>query len=902
MKPTLTLLTALPIATLSWSAAAASLDLIRDSRPAAAIVIPVDADPAQKYAADQLRSYLAKATGAKLAIATEDAAPAEGTLIFVGQTKAAREAGVTTDALKHDGCRMTVKNGRLFLLGVDARVPNGEESAKFSPTDGRAHGTIRAVTKFLEDVVGVRWYLPSPEGEFIPEVKTVSVPDTLDVSFSPDLSMCNTVFLEGSKMAQWANNERRGVMRQREYGGHSWPVHVPAEKYFAAHPEYFAMNERGERDPTKYGHVCTSHPDVRRIMLEEMRKTFDAGYDCVQLGQSDSWKACLCPECQKRYGDGRLPASDEHPGERVWDLHAWLCEELHKSHPDKFVRLMLYGPTKFPSRRVQKLSPNVIAEFATVDPADASWRGVFRQGVVYDYVFVGNTKPSTFIPAVSPAWLKERARRFHAHGVIGIYQGSRTAACRVLGGPSYYAFAKLAGDADFDVDRMLTDYCTTVYAEAAPQMEQFFQLFHSRSGMTLENSGGHPMRIDRLRFSEGYLVEDTLCALYPPAVIQRMDKLLTRGEATAKSLRAKGWLRTLHDEFDGLKTLAEMLAAKRAFELHRTKETLLAVKEKVEAFEAWRMRIVNLSKDPDHIARWFPGHNLLCVDLLSRGDATTWSRLYYGRTQILPLELAAIVKGERSVRGEGLGSSLGDRQVIEPLNWNFDEKLARLGQPEEEPQIVVRRTAAKPGPASADDDPVWKNAPLASLPRFKGIDGLRDKTAVQAIYDDEALHVRFVCREPSIAMMKLDPVPRDGNVYSLDGVDVFLFPGRSSRRFMQFSAAPVEGALFDARKGYIEDTADPRYDQKDVEWNAGWTTTFALDRDKQRWTLVMTIPFASLGVKPPAAGDTWTGNFTRVRRAEGGTQLFSWIPDAFSDPKFFGEWLFADEKGQGNGK
>ncbi len=116
--------------------------------------------------------------------------------------------------------------------------------------------------------------------------------------------------------------------------------------------------------------------------------------------------------------------------------------------------------------------------------------------------------------------------------------------------------------------------------------------------------------------------------------------------------------------------------------------------------------------------------------------------------------------------------------------------------------------------------------------------------------------------------MKLDPVTRDGNVYSLDGVDVFLFPGRSSRRFMQLSAAPVEGALFDARKGYIEDTADPRYDQKDVEWNAGWTTTFAPRSGKQRWTLVMTVPFASLGVKPPTVGDTWTGNFTRVRRAK----------------------------------
>ncbi len=141
--------------------------------------------------------------------------------------------------------------------------------------------------------------------------------------------------------------------------------------------------------------------------------------------------------------------------------------------------------------------------------------------------------------------------------------------------------------------------------------------------------------------------------------------------------------------------------------------------------------IVNLSKDPDHIARWFPGH-----DLPVRRPAFQRRRHNLGADSIRTHEdsatgTASIVKGERSLGGEGIGSTLGDRQVAEPLNWNFDEKLARLGKPEEEPQIIVRPHRGETGPASAEDDPVWKNAPLAIMPRFKSLDGLRDKTTVR---------------------------------------------------------------------------------------------------------------------------------------------------------------------------
>ena len=93
-----------------------SLQLVADGQPKATIVIPQTARYWTKTAVGWLQQYVEKATGAKLAIVTENAAPA-GTLISIGHTQMAAKAGVTTDGLKWDGGRMVGKDGHLFLIG-----------------------------------------------------------------------------------------------------------------------------------------------------------------------------------------------------------------------------------------------------------------------------------------------------------------------------------------------------------------------------------------------------------------------------------------------------------------------------------------------------------------------------------------------------------------------------------------------------------------------------------------------------------------------------------------------------------------------------------------------------------------------------------------------------------------
>ena len=78
------------------SAGAGDLSLAVRGAPAAyAIVVPADASPSQKYAAEELRDYTEKMTGVKLPIAT-DAAPLPAKAILIGETKYSR--GLVSDA------------------------------------------------------------------------------------------------------------------------------------------------------------------------------------------------------------------------------------------------------------------------------------------------------------------------------------------------------------------------------------------------------------------------------------------------------------------------------------------------------------------------------------------------------------------------------------------------------------------------------------------------------------------------------------------------------------------------------------------------------------------------------------------------------------------------------------
>ena len=874
------------LAVTAFSLSAEALDLVKDGKPRAMIVVADDAGPWQTWAAGWLQSYLRRATGATLSIVKESEAP-KGTLISVGRTRLSKQAGIRTDDLQWDGCKLVVKGRVLYLIGRDMK-PLATCRSPYNVRAAGAQGTAKAVTTFLEDHVGYRWFIPSPQGTVTPDVRDVSVPDNLNKVWKPAIAY--TSYSARYEPAGSIAVTQRIAMLRRGYGGHSWPVHVSEKDYLKDHPEYFRLTEAGKRSGAK-GHLCTSNRAVWRIIRDKIRAEFDKGYDVVQLGQSDGWRPCLCPECMKMDSHrSSATITPDNPCNKVWDMHTWIINECRKSHPNKKVMIMIYGPTCWPSKKWDKLPDNVIGEIAPLTPERlAAWKGKVPAITNWIYWWHACTMNSVFVPAVSPEFLQRKLREFREMKVVGM-TGSPQFNWG-MGGPAYYAFWKLCGDPDLDTDALVRDYCRGVYGKAARPMRRFFSLFHSRSGYTIA--------LKNMRIRNSYNAEDAFTLLYPPKVVNQLDRLLKKAEGMAESERSTGWVKHTRLCFDGLKFVSMMFTTKRAFEANPTRANLMAVKAAVDVFEAWRERV--LFYDLAEAKTWFPDHHRFCAALLTEGSNVNYNKYHYSARETYGA-IAAIRAGKKRIRGLGIGSTLGARQLRGPITWDFGRMLANLGKPVQEKAVVVKLAKRPPRIDGRLDPAEWKGAAVLRFEPYRSPGGIIKEnafTTVRLLYDTGRLYAGYECVEPKLEKLKLKSVGHDGSVYSNDEVEMFLNPDtESSTKFMQFMASPVKDAYYDARLGFVTDTLDPNYGKRDLRgWNPTWRYAWHIDKPGKRWTLEMAIDFATLGVPPPKPGDTWTGNFARVRRTDG-ADLFAWCAEAFGNPETFGELRFEDPSGR----
>ena len=623
-----------------------ALSLVHGGQPVSTIVIPAGGDVwTVQLAANYIQEYVRKATGAELPIVSEDQSPA-GNLISVGHTLLAAEAGITTDGLELDSCRLVAKDNVLFLIGRD-----GSDDNATTP-----RGTCRAAVTFLEKQLGVRWFIPSlvydhPPCEIVPETMDIDVPGTLDETVASKFAyVLSGPYFTQHHPSHIANHSCIKI-RMWTVGGHTWGVWVPVEEYFNEHPEYFALID-GQRSSNPHNYLCMSNPEVRSIMLSEIRALFDQGYDWVQLGNSDGMTyanaACKCGLCEPLdtwsvMGASNFPLEllQQHPPERIHLAHKWLVDECRASHPDKTVQLLMYQPTRMPSLVFGAFGDNVVGENAISDfnmfkQICEAWRGKVRGLTSYVYWEATNILPLGILPTITPASVAEELQYYHANSVVGIYYcHNRLGKNWGLWGPVYYTVSRLMGDPGLDADDLVNEYCTGVYGETAATMKTFFDLLYDR--------------IDTIQPEAGIAMKDRFLLYYPPAFVSQMEGLLAGAEASATTAKSRGWLRLTRGYFDYVKTLSAMFDAEKAFLGDPTRAALLKVRNRVGAFEAYRERILSYAGDTDYWYRWHPMYIFLNQYLMS--DQTQL------HTQNVP------------------GTPAANGQITEPLTWDIEEML-----------------------------------------------------------------------------------------------------------------------------------------------------------------------------------------------------------------------------------
>ncbi|MGC9317272.1 MAG: DUF4838 domain-containing protein [Armatimonadota bacterium] len=469
------------------------MTLVAGGEPRGAICLPADPSPAERFAGDEIQTYIARITGATVPI--QDSPAADGPTVFVGR-QAANEpfrARIGPADPPEEGLIVACEGRSVHLVGTGDR------------------GTVYAAYSFLESELGCRWYMPGEIGEQLPRARTVAVAELQRIE-TPSFR-----FRRGIDFTpQWGVRQRANVGDPQfgeqvgglyeHYGGHIYHELVPTEQYMPEHPEYFCLiRGRRMRNANHAGQLCTSNPEVINIAARRIIDYFRTHPDCTvhSLMPNDGMgRWCQCQRCQRmmqQLGSDARVVSDlkQVPvvSDRVVLFSNRVAEQVAREFPDRYLAILAYADYTKPPL-VVKPHPNLIIYLCRYRPACYvhplggevecpknreyteildNWLELSDNIGVYTYVYTG---ASQFLP-----W--PYARRFardlvfyRDRGVRDLMHQSNYQAYGQL--PlTYYLMAKFSWNADQDLEAVIDEFYEGFYGPAAQPLRAMDDYMHA---------------------------------------------------------------------------------------------------------------------------------------------------------------------------------------------------------------------------------------------------------------------------------------------------------------------------------------------------------------------------------------------------------------------------------------
>ena len=471
----MTRLLAIPLL-LATAAPAAAIDLVKDGKPIATVVI--DTPPAPKtpgkgkkraaapageaQAARVLVDWVKKITDAELPVAGK---AGDGPAIYVG--KAAVRAGLKLDDIDsptREGVRIVVDENRVLIGGQS-------EAA-----------TLKAVCRFLEEL-GCRYFMDTPLGEVFPRTRDLSVKATT-ITEKPGLLARNP------KGPSWRGGywkEWNGAGGEDFAHGHSWGRYIP-KGTFAEHPEYFAMGADGKRKDGDW--LCTSNAGARELFARQVIATIQAGTKNPSISPPDGRGYCQCEQCKAQDDPKAIEPSSGSiaMSNRYADFFDAVGRRVAKECPDSVLSFYVYADYTQPPTVEKKLSPNLCAVIAPIrycrlhafgDPICPSrkqqvemvdgWAKVASRLGYYNYMYnLADATLPMFKYTPCRVEFPELARRGLAFMTIEVLSNWH------LYGPQIYLSLRLAYDPKADAAAIFDDYCEKFYGPAAKPMKAYW--------------------------------------------------------------------------------------------------------------------------------------------------------------------------------------------------------------------------------------------------------------------------------------------------------------------------------------------------------------------------------------------------------------------------------------------
>ncbi len=462
---------------------AAEIVLAHDGQSDYRIVIANGASESTRYAAAELQMFLAQISGAKLPITSDHEATAAHEIILGQSSHLEKLApGIDFKALGDEGYVIRTAGPHLLIAG------------------GGLRGNLYGVYGLLEDHFGCRWFAPGVSR--IPKQNQVAL-GPLDETKVPVLEYREPYVyecLDGDWCARNRMNSGSAPLEARHGGKvcfakglfvHTFSRLVPPEKYFAAHPEYFALV--GGKRQSGYAQLCCTNEEAIRLCTEAIRAAMRAQPDAAvfSVSQNDTDMHCECPRCQ---AFAREEGTQAAP---VLNLVNRVAEAVEKEFPGKAIETLAYHWSRRPPRQMRP-RPNVIIRLCSIEccfshplaicdcPANRAfcedlraWSKVAPRLWVWDYAVDFD---HYLLPFPNQRVYKPNIRLFVANHVKGIFeQGAHKTPHSELAALGGYLTAKLLWNPDYDEETAVGEFLEAYYGKAAGRVRAYLALLHDRA-------------------------------------------------------------------------------------------------------------------------------------------------------------------------------------------------------------------------------------------------------------------------------------------------------------------------------------------------------------------------------------------------------------------------------------
>lgn len=493
--------------------------LVLEGKPSAIVVSADNPNPIAKLAIKELLEHVKISTGITLEVITESEAHSRSKALvnrlFIGQTKSAESAGLELKALGPDAYYLKKTGNDFFIIGL-------ENNLKYSDRSGK-NGTLYGVYHVIEKAMGVRWLWPGDLGRHIPNHNSIFL-EALQEKVEPKLEWRefrirhlerqlkkydpNIERLAFSKKGLDNYYQELKVFLRRHRVGHSYPkiwvTHNSLfNKQFKKHPDWFAMNDKGERvGPT----LNVANTELQRFLATK-NPDKNPSQPHIMIGEADNSLYCHSPESMA--WDSPLPSNWNNYKYRVTsNRYARFAVKvrdialINRPKDDFLVTMFIYmkyfhAPTIDIDMRgihgsfcpwFQGINPWYPMSKQSHQFIKDTWLGWKKTGI--DLAYRPNYLLGGYVMPHLSTWQTGEMFKFAAENGMRGFDFDSLWAHWAAKGPMYYMHMRLGWDPTLTIETVRKEYFQA-FGPAADKVEKYFDYWEDYSATKAKKGGVH---------------------------------------------------------------------------------------------------------------------------------------------------------------------------------------------------------------------------------------------------------------------------------------------------------------------------------------------------------------------------------------------------------------------------